>query len=339
VASTPTVSNVALGTATSVLFVGGGDGQFYALDARTGILLWSTRLGSSPSNFIWSSPAVFNGSVYIGLASYGDCPLVQGQLIQLSATSGTVQHVFDVVPTGCTGGGVWSSPTIDTVTKTVYFATGNPGTCASAEAQSESLVEVHASDLSLVGWWSVPIAERGGDSDFGATPTLFSFKNARKVHRMVGLVNKNGTYYAFARDELARGPRWRAKVADGGSAPQDGSADVSPSAWDGSTLYVAAGTATINGVSCPGIVNAIDPSSGRFKWQQCLPDGPVIGAVAAVRGVVTVGEGNRIMVLADSTGRTLFSYVTAASVWGAGSISNGVLYQGDIGGTLYALGL
>ncbi len=29
---------------------------------------------------IWSSPAVYNGSVYIGLSSRGDCPLVRGEL-------------------------------------------------------------------------------------------------------------------------------------------------------------------------------------------------------------------------------------------------------------------
>ena len=87
----------------------------YALDAITGAVLWSTSLGSSPSHFIWSSPAVYNGSVYIGVASYGDCPLVQGQLVQLDATTGAIRHVFPVVPNGCTGAGVWATPAIDAV--------------------------------------------------------------------------------------------------------------------------------------------------------------------------------------------------------------------------------
>ena len=36
-----------LTTASDMLFSGGRDGSFYALDARTGKLLWQTNLGPS----------------------------------------------------------------------------------------------------------------------------------------------------------------------------------------------------------------------------------------------------------------------------------------------------
>jgi outer membrane protein assembly factor BamB len=71
VASTATVAG-------ATVYVGGGDAQFYALNANNGTVIWHTGLGSSPSHFIWSSPAVFNNSVYVGVSSFGDCPLVQG---------------------------------------------------------------------------------------------------------------------------------------------------------------------------------------------------------------------------------------------------------------------
>ena len=74
---------------------------------------------------MWSSPAVFGNSVYIGVSSFGDCPLVQGQLVQLDRTTGAVQHTFKTVPDGCIGGGVWGSPTIDAAAGTIYFTTGN----------------------------------------------------------------------------------------------------------------------------------------------------------------------------------------------------------------------
>src|ERR1039458_2849997 len=78
VASTATVVN-------SVVYVGGGDGQLYALDAATGSILWQTPLGG-PNSFVYSSPAVFGGSVYIGVAeSPPDCPGIQGQLVQVNA--------------------------------------------------------------------------------------------------------------------------------------------------------------------------------------------------------------------------------------------------------------
>jgi outer membrane protein assembly factor BamB len=79
--------------------------------------------------FIWSSPTVYKGSVYIGLASFGDCPLVQGQFFQLDVTTGKIEHTFDVVPGGCLGGTVWGSPAIDEAKGTVYIGTSESDTC------------------------------------------------------------------------------------------------------------------------------------------------------------------------------------------------------------------
>src|SRR6266516_5127851 len=157
VASTATIAPVVIGGQTTLVdFVGGGDAHFYALNAATGTKIWSTLLGSSPSHFIWSSPAVFNGSVYVGLASFGDCPLVQGQVIQLNASTGAIQHTFNVVPNGCTVGGVWGAPTIDAAAGTIYTSTGNPGTCSTSEHYTIALVELSASDLSFKQVWQVP---------------------------------------------------------------------------------------------------------------------------------------------------------------------------------------
>ena len=134
IASTATITtDVPVGAATSVLYVGGGDSKVYALNAATGAVLWSYTVGANPDYFVWSSPAVFGNSVYIGVASFGDCPLVQGQLLQLNRITGALQNTFNVVPNGCTGGGVWGSPTIDAAAGTIYFNTGNAGDCTSSE--------------------------------------------------------------------------------------------------------------------------------------------------------------------------------------------------------------
>src|SRR5262245_52126190 len=67
VVSTATITNdVAVGTAHAVLYVGGGDSKVYALNAATGAVLWSHLIGSNPDHFLYSSPAVFGNSVYIG---------------------------------------------------------------------------------------------------------------------------------------------------------------------------------------------------------------------------------------------------------------------------------
>lgn len=342
VASTATIAPVVIGGQTTLVdFVGGGDAHFYALNAATGTKIWSTLLGSSPSHFIWSSPAVFNGSVYVGLASFGDCPLVQGQVIQLNASTGAIQHTFNVVPNGCTGGGVWGAPTIDQANGTIYFATGNPGACSSSETFSVSFIEVKAADLSLVHYWHVPSNEQTGDGDFGSTATLFTATVNGVVTSRVGIANKNGIYYAFNRNNISAGPVWRAKVAIAGGCPQCGDGSISPAAWDGTTLYVAGGTTTIKGSSCKGGLRAVNPATGAFIWEHCMLAGPILGAVSAVPGVIVVGEGNFVIVVDAVTSATLFRYQdpNANSVfWGAASISNGVIYIGNQDG-LYALGL
>jgi glucose dehydrogenase len=47
--SAPSTEGGILTTASNVLFGGGRDGQFVALDARDGKLLWETNLGPSVS--------------------------------------------------------------------------------------------------------------------------------------------------------------------------------------------------------------------------------------------------------------------------------------------------
>ena len=50
VASTATVATITVrGTATRALFVGGGNGNFYALNASTGRVIWKTPLDTPPN--------------------------------------------------------------------------------------------------------------------------------------------------------------------------------------------------------------------------------------------------------------------------------------------------
>ncbi len=345
VASTATVTtDIPVGTATSVLYVGGGDAKVYALNAATGAVLWSYAVGPISDYFVWSSPAVFGNSVYIGVASFGggtdsgsSCPEIQGQLLQLNRVTGALQNTFDVVPNGCMGGGVWGSPTVDAAAGTIYFGTGSkppPGGCTS-EPLVAAVVEVNASDLSLVGSWAVPPAQLSDDSDFGATPTLFNGVIGGQSVPLVGVINKNGIFYAFERDALDSGPVWQTPIAIGGGNPPAGQGDVASAAFDGTTLYVGGD----NTANCSGSLNALNPSTGAFIWQHCFTDGGfVLGGVTSTSGgVVAVGEGNNIAVFSSATGALLYSYPGTGPFWGPPSIADGTLYEGDMSGNLYAL--
>lgn len=325
----------------SVLYVGGGDARFYALDAFTGKILWSTRLGPSPAAFIWSSPALSNGSLYVGLASFGDCPLVQGQLVRLDAVTGAILGVFKVVPDGCTGGGVWGSPAIDTA-GIAYFATGNGGDCATAEPYASSVVAVRLSDLSLVASWQIPASQQVGDGDFGSTPTLFTVGAGAGARALLGVASKNGYYYAFDRATIAAGPIWEDQIAAGGGCPECGDGSISPSAWDGSTLYVAGGNTTVAGASCKGSVRALDPATGAYRWQRCLTEGAVLSPVTVGRGILVVGDGFRLLVLSSSTGQPLFTYDESTNYypfWAAATLTGNTLLAPNTDGTFYAFSL
>jgi polyvinyl alcohol dehydrogenase (cytochrome) len=336
VASTATITTV---SGTPALVVGGGDGQIYALRLSDGSVLWHTQLGTPPGTFLWSSPAVYNGSVYMGVSSFGDCPLIRGKVVRLDVNTGAVQNTFYTVPSGCVGGSVWGSVTMDTDAGMLYFETGNSGSCSVSEPYAEAIVKLRASDLAPINSWAVPQSDRSADSDFGATPTLFNATINGTARSLVGSVNKNGKYYALDRNNLGGGPLWTAQIAAPGDCPQCGGGSIAPSAWDGATLYVAGGATSIGGVSCKGSVRAVNPATGGYKWQRCLQSGPVLAAATAAPQVLIVGQGNVLTVLSTATGGVVTSFIDSSDkpFWGPSSISNGVIYQGNIDGTLFAL--
>jgi outer membrane protein assembly factor BamB len=408
-----------------VIYVGGGGNLdpagsaiahphagLYALDALTGSILWDTALGDAPSHFSWTSPAVYHDSVYMGVSSYDDCPLIQGQLVKLDARTGAIQQAFHVVPTGCEGGSVWGSPVVDEKRGDIYFATGNARICSVLGPQwgryphtkkgmlalllglagsglaliswrrafgplliglgvgvavigvttgtlflvgptlsitrpyAISIVKVAANDLHVEGYWHIPASENT-DYDFGTTPTLFrgTVTAGGRPRDLLGAVNKNGFYYVFDRSDLNAGPLVRIRIAYSRiTDPTQGNGSISPSAYDGQNVYVAGGMAQIGGISSKGSVVALNPNDLQKPiWQQPL-SGPVLGAVTAVPGLLVVGAGSSTVVLTAVDGAPVFTTPVSSAgkpapavIYGAATVANGVLYQGDTYGYLYAL--
>ena len=335
-ASTAAVGTIKVhGTATRTVFVGGGNGNFYALNASTGREIWKTRLGRPPGYFLWSSPLLYGGSIYEGIASLGDCPLVRGGMVRMNAATGAVQSKFYTVPPGCTGAGVWGSPTGDAATGDIYFATGNAGPCKKRETLGVAVVRTNAS-LHLLGSWQVPSAKLPNhDSDFGSTPTLFSASIGGVVHPMLGIQNKNGIYYAFRRYAISRGPLWQDRVGSG-------TGDISPSAYDGNLLFIGGEKTSIGHAICAGSIRAVRPSTGKVVWADCLRSGPVLGAVTAVPGLAFVDAGNTVYAVGANRGTVVWSYQDkhgGSRFWGAPTVSGGRVYVGNQDGRLYAFGI
>jgi outer membrane protein assembly factor BamB len=316
-----------------VVYVGGGDAYWYALDAATGAVLWRVFTGDNSStggHYNWSSPLLSGGFAYIGVASLGDCPLVQGQLLQVNLTTHAVVHTFNVVPTGQVGGGIWTSPAIDTATGTIFVTTGTQQYFLQPMVQS--LVALDAATLAVRGSWQIPISQAVVDSDWGDTPILFSDAAG---DQLVAAINKDGIAYAFRRGDVGAGPVWQHQIAVGGTCPICGDGSVASGAFDGARLYFGGGNAAIGGTGAIGSVRALDPGSGTPIWEHSAP-GSVVGSLAYAGGLIVDGAGRTLEVLSAATGARLFSYAMGGPIYGAPSVSNGTIFAGSTDGSVYA---
>jgi polyvinyl alcohol dehydrogenase (cytochrome) len=224
----------------------------------------------------------------------------------------------------------------------VYFGTGNVNrkVCTLPMPLEDSLIEVKASDLSIVAYWPLPRAEKGQDTDYGSNPTLFQTTINGVSHNMVGIVNKDGLYFALDRTNIAAGPLWQVRLSPGG-AEAFKNASIVGAAYDGTSLYVGGSSTTIGTQQCAGSLDALNPSTGAFLWQDCLA-APVLAPVIGVPGLIVAGTGNTMIVVNSSTGNILYSYqdtLLNGNFWGGAMISNGVLYEGSRSGTMFAFGL
>lgn len=319
-----------------VVYVGGGDAYWYALDAKTGAVLWKVYTGDNSAlsgHYNWSSPLIYKGYAYIGVASNCDKPLVQGQIIQVSLQSHQIVHTFEIVPKGEIGGGVWTSPSVDPATNSIFVSSGteiNP-----RETLAQAVFVLNATTLALKSWWHLPEKDAIGDSDFDTSPILFT---DTKGTPLVASVNKNGYIYVFNRKNVAAGPVWRQLIDIAGMCPICEQSSVSSDTIGQGRIYVAAGDSNIDGVNYRGSVQALDPTTGKFLWSHATT-GSVIGALVYTNGLVIDGAGPDLEVLNATTGTRLYSYETGGSIYASPSVSRGQIFIGSSDGRLYAFGL
>jgi polyvinyl alcohol dehydrogenase (cytochrome) len=305
--STPTVGTIG---GRQVLWVGGGRGQMVALNASNGKIVWQTNLRSKPGNSIWSSPAYYNGSIYVGVASFQGCPPVFGRVVRLNAATGAIQAALNfssLVPAKCRELGAWSSPAVDPAENSIFIGTSNDF-CGSRF--QDAILKLDPSTLRVTSLWQVPPSQHPADSDFGATPMLFSATIGGAMRQLIGAVNKNGVYYVLDRDNLAAGPVWTYVAATTKTIASRACANVDPissSAWAGTGSPVMVAGLSTSGSSCNGTLAALNPSSGQPEWQVLLR-GSVEGALTEVPGIVAVGTGPSVELVSSSSGQILFSY-------------------------------
>lgn len=136
---TPAVTDdkIVFGTQGSIFVPGGGPGgKVVALNKFTGDVVWVTQADSHFAAIITQSATVFDGRVYVGVASQEEALAAfvpgyvlsfRGSFLALDLATGQILWRTYMAPGGgYTGNAVWgSSPAIDTKRGQVYIATGN----------------------------------------------------------------------------------------------------------------------------------------------------------------------------------------------------------------------
>jgi polyvinyl alcohol dehydrogenase (cytochrome) len=281
-------ATVAKDPVTKVLtvYVAGGNGYLYALNAATGNVAWRSVI-AIPSKTVsdyydWSSPTLAHNRIYVGVSSNCDRPLAAGGLKEYNQSTGTMVAFYRTFPGHAVAPSIWSSAVVNARAGTVFVTTGNgPG------GDPESVVRLAANGLGRQDAWQVPAGQRGSDSDFGGSPTLFSATLGGVPTQMVGACNKNGTYYAWRQGNLSAGPVWQQAVgAPYTSGPQCDAAAV----WDGKHLFVAANQTTINGQTFAGSIRMVDPATGTYLWERGLTAAPIGTPTLDGAGVLAVTE-------------------------------------------------
>ncbi|MFD7337827.1 PQQ-binding-like beta-propeller repeat protein [Streptomyces violascens] len=103
-----------------------------ALDAKTGSRLWqSPPLDSQPGAYTHATPIVYQGAVIVGFSGPEGVPTAQGGFTILRESDGRLLKHTNTIPeadqlAGDAGGGIWSTPAVDTATGYAYVGTGNP---------------------------------------------------------------------------------------------------------------------------------------------------------------------------------------------------------------------
>jgi alcohol dehydrogenase (cytochrome c) len=191
------------------------DGFLYALDAKTGAMLWKRQIADwRIGEGIGAAPTVWNGLVFIAKAG-GDWG-IQGRLMAFKAEDGSPVWHFDLIPSGNAvgadswktpgsaehgGGAAWTAYALDRETGTLFLPVGNPGpdyNRAMRQGANLFTISVVALDARAgrLKWWYQLRAN--DDHDWDATVVSLFDAGGKKL---VATAGKEGILHVVQRED------------------------------------------------------------------------------------------------------------------------------------------
>jgi alcohol dehydrogenase (cytochrome c) len=199
------------------LFLATLDAHLVALDAKTGNVLWEAEVADYRKGFaITHAPLALDGKLIVGITA-GECALT-GYVDAYDAATGkrlwrthTVAQPGDPNRASWAGdsanyGGAptWMTGTYDTDTKTLFWATGNPGpdyngsTRAGDNLYSSGVVALDP-DRGRMKWWFQYTPHDTHDWDGTQTPMLIDAAVRGRPRKLLVTANRNAFYYVLDR--------------------------------------------------------------------------------------------------------------------------------------------
>ena len=348
------VTNGTNGTHGMVIF-GDQTGFIYGLDRENGNLLWgpvqADHHDMNPTAVIYGCPILVDGQVVIGVSSNEGAAkkTFRGSVVSLNPNNGSINWQQYLITDkeqekGSAGAGVWSTPTYDADTKTVYITTGNNYTEPTTQT-SDAFVALDVSDpenseKERIKWIFQAVKNDKGqiEADIDDSPQVYTLSSGEKV---VGAGQKQTGVY------------W---VLDANTGALVNDIQAVPSCKGSEGLFadsaVSDGVVFVNGVNCklqtfpptgPGVVIALKSDATEpMLWEFIMPNSlaPVLSGVAVANGVVYFHDSaptSSLYALDATTGKPLtkLQLQTSGAISGP-SVSNGQIYVGT--GTLFASG-
>ena len=173
---------------TEVLYAASPDGSVYALDPVSGQTLRRSVVATvaNPPELIQSSPAASTalGRLYVGVAALFTCHHIPGRVMWVDLATGA-SHSTVLTQDARAGAAVWSSIAVDAPARRVYVTTGDPSGNALADVPlAQSIVALDADSLAVLDHWQNPGPGPNDNSDFGASPTLFTAADGDAAGRL-----------------------------------------------------------------------------------------------------------------------------------------------------------
>jgi len=267
--STPAVANGLVFFSMDVNDNDPGKGGVYAVDARDGRLVWFFDLFSGgvcrphPTDEIRRYDG-YHDAEALGLPA------------DFFATRAGCDHPR--IGYGC--GNVWSSPALDLRRGLLFTASSNcdtdddpntPEVAPPMPPHDEALFALHL-DGSPAWIWR-PREEDNDDLAFGAVPNLFEAEIGGATREVVGIGNKDGTYYVLDRDGVNQitgriEPYWATNVVPGGPI---GGVIASASVGEGAVVFSTGFGFSISRPQKPS-VHALNADDGSIRWQDSAVD-------------------------------------------------------------------